>query len=129
MDGQGETVAMAEPARMKHIDVTRNDRIVLLVPDANLTGDPATEELLGLFDAFETEEPCCIVVDLQEVEFINSLALGVVISGHVRLTRSGCRFLLCNVNERIRKVIAITKLQNTLVMLGSREEALATCGG
>lgn len=129
MGVQEEPVAMAEPARQKHIEVTRGDRVVMVVPDANLTGDAATEELLALFNEFEKEEPRCIIVDLDEVEFINSLALGVVISGHVRLTRQGSRFVLCNVNERIRKVIEITKLQNTLVMLESREAAEARCAG
>lgn len=119
---------MAEPAHTKHIDVQRSDRAVILVPDANLTGDAATDELLHLFDALEKEDPRCIIVDLGEAEFINSLALGVVISGHVRLTRQGCRFVLCNVNERIRKVVIITKLQETLVMCDTREEALKLYG-
>ena len=128
VDPGGSPVAMAEPAFSKHIEVQRTDCAVILIPDANLTGDAATDELLHLFDSLEKEEPRCIVVDLHEAEFMNSLALGVVISGHVRLTRQGCRFVLCNVNDRIQKVIVITKLQKTLVIRETREDALKLCG-
>jgi anti-anti-sigma factor len=120
---------MADPAHQKHIDVQRTKRSVILAPDANLTGDAATEELLRIFDTLEKEEPRCIIVDLNEVEFINSLALGVVISGHVRLTRQGCRFVLCNVNDRIKKVLVITKLMDTLVIFDARGDAVVACDG
>jgi anti-anti-sigma factor len=111
----------------RHLTIDRVGHAVVLAPDVSLTGDPDTEELLSVLGALEAEGAPFVVLDLAKVEFINSLALGVILSGHVRLSRRGSRLLLCNVGERVRKVFFITKLEPILVVHGSLESALAAC--
>jgi len=118
-----------ELPKTQHVTIDRTAQAVVITPDANLTGDSATEELLAVLGRLETERVPCVVIDLSKVEFINSLALGVILSGHVRLGRAGSKLVLCHVNERIARVILITKLQNELRVRESVERAVAACGG
>ena len=120
---------MTGTSKYRHIEILRSQKAVVLVPDDNLTGDVATEELLTIFGELEKDDAPCVVLDLEQVDFINSLALGVIISGHVRISRRGGQLHLCNVSSRIRKVITITKLLETLSLRDTRDAATSLCAG
>ncbi len=83
-----------------------------------LTGelDLATvEELREVFDqAFAVEDVKEILVDLTDVEFVDSTALGALVAAHRRAGRESVGYLVVNVQPRVERLLAIT---GTLTLL------------
>ena len=66
-----------------------------------------------------------VVVDLTHVDFIDSVALGVLANGMKRLRSSGGGLGVVSGNPQIVRVFEITGLDRMLVLARSLDEALA----
>jgi anti-sigma B factor antagonist len=66
-----------------------------------------------------------VVVDLSEVSFLDSTALGVLIGAVKRLRSRGGALAIVNVDASIAKTFQITGLDQIFTILPSRAEALA----
>lgn len=55
-----------------------------------------------------------IVVDLSEVEFIDSYAVGVLVQGHHLARRNGCAYVLVATHPMIHSLFAVTGLAKVL---------------
>jgi anti-sigma B factor antagonist len=66
-----------------------------------------------------------IAVDLEQVSYLNSTALGVFISAHSNFSKRGGKIALCNVSKSIENIFVITKLTLVFEMMPSVEEAVA----
>jgi anti-sigma B factor antagonist len=70
-----------------------------------------------------------IIVDLAKVTFIDSTALGVMVSGlRVVATQDGTLDIICR-DENVKYIFEITKLNRIMHVYGSRDEALAIPSG
>jgi anti-sigma B factor antagonist len=66
-----------------------------------------------------------LVVDMQEVEFLDSTGLGVLVGGLKKVrAHSGSLQLVCN-QDRLLKIFRITGLAKVFVIHDSADEALA----
>lgn len=65
-----------------------------------------------------------IVIDLGRVGFLDSSALGAVLSGLKALGPDG-RLSLCALSPRVRHVVELTRLDRIVQLFESREAALA----
>ena len=72
-----------------------------------------------------TEAIESVVIDLTEVTFLDSTALGVLIGGVKRLRSRGGALAIVNTDGSIAKTFQITGLDQIFTILPSREEALA----
>lgn len=79
------------------------------------------EDLLALID----EGAAAILVDLTQVEFIDSTALGVLIGGVKRLHPLDGRLLVIANTRPVLKILAITGLDKVFSVYPDREQALA----
>ena len=66
-----------------------------------------------------------VVIDLTEVTFLDSTALGVLIGGVKRLRSRDGALAIVNTDGSIAKTFQITGLDQIFTILPSREEALA----
>jgi anti-sigma B factor antagonist len=66
-----------------------------------------------------------IVVDLTEVTFIDSMALGVLLAAVNRLGPTGGRLRLVVPNASIRRIFEISLLDQVFTLDSTRDEALA----
>jgi len=57
--------------------------------------------------AFEAIEGSC-VIDMEELDYISSAGLGVLLATYKRLDRSGCRMTLKNMNQYIHRVFQVS---------------------
>ncbi len=64
------------------------------------------------------------ILDLTSVHFMDSRALGVLISIKKSLREQGCFCILCP-NKNVRNIFAITRLDRVFHMFSSEQEALA----
>ncbi|MEA2479769.1 MAG: anti-sigma factor antagonist [Thermoleophilaceae bacterium] len=65
-----------------------------------------------------------VIVDLEDVDFIDSTGLGVLLSVERRLQAGGGTLIVACPNEGVRKVFEITGLDQVLSLQASRKDAL-----
>ena len=65
------------------------------------------------------------IVDMSEVDFLGSLAIGLLVRCAVSLQRSGARFVLFSCQPLVRKSLETTKVNAVLPMVDTESAALA----
>ena len=78
------------------------------------------ERMLELLDSGVAN----LVVDLSEVTFIDSTALGVLIGGVRRVNSAGGAMALVVVSRPVERVLSITGLDRVFTIHSTRDEAL-----
>ena len=66
-----------------------------------------------------------IVLNLQNVELMDSVGLGMLVALRTSLMRREVKLLLSNVNRSVKSLLAITKLYNVFSLYDTEDEALA----
>jgi anti-sigma B factor antagonist len=72
-----------------------------------------------------TLHPACLIMDLTSVPYMDSAGLGVIMNYFVAAQGAGRKFLLAGVNDRIRSLLEMTKVDSLLRMYDSVEAAQA----
>ncbi len=65
------------------------------------------------------------VLDLSQLEFIDSSGLGALVWSHSRVAEAGGAMLLCGIGSRVRTLIALTRLDEVLSLRPTLPGALA----
>ncbi|CAN5899894.1 anti-sigma factor antagonist BldG [soil metagenome] len=66
----------------------------------------------------------CIAVDVQAVEFMDSSGLGVIVGAHKRLKGEEGELVLVSPNKQMRRILALTGLDQILTVHISVDEAI-----
>jgi anti-sigma B factor antagonist len=74
------------------------------------------------------EGASALVVDLSDVTFVDSMALGVLLGAMKRMRAAGGRLRLVVARPEVRRIFEITLLDRVLAIDATREEALANLG-
>ncbi len=106
-------------------DIESRDDALLVVVQARTLDDSATNELVDNILVAAAEHPGPpIVVDMKNVRFAPSVALGSL----VRLSKSfkldGRRLILVGVDRRTRGAISVTRLDKVLEIFNTLDDAL-----
>ena len=70
------------------------------------------------------QKKSCLIVNLENVTYLNSTALGVLITAHANFAKRDARVILCNVGSTIQNIFVITKLTLVFTITESLEEAI-----
>lgn len=62
-----------------------------------------------------------LVIDMTDVEFIDSSGLGVLVIGMKTARDSGCRLVICNLQATVRLLFEITQLDKVFEIFDSLE--------
>jgi len=65
-----------------------------------------------------------LIIDLSDVTYLNSTAIGVLVSAHTSYSRKGWHIKLCGINKNINNIFVITKLTLVFDVLDSRQDAV-----
>ena len=103
--------------------VESHDRAIVMRLAGELDLYNAEEVRSALVDALATE-PTRIVIDMSEVHFVDSTALGVLIEARSRLGRND--LLLAAPQLETRRTLQVSGLDRKLPVYDSVEEALAS---
>ena len=76
-----------------------------------------------IFDAIE-EGANSMIVDFEELDYISSAGLRVVLKATKNLKRSDGRFVLCSMKDYVKEVFEISGFDSFLPIVSSMEEAL-----
>lgn len=100
--------------------------IAIVMPSGYLTGGEETEQLDQAIKRHAEAGNKHLIVNLAEVQHLNSTALGVLISAYSNYVRRGGQMKLCSVDKRIENIFVITKLSLVFDVYGSEEQAIAS---
>lgn len=70
-----------------------------------------------------------LVLDMQDLKYIDSTGLGILIGIKRRLTENNGRLILIIIDERIKKLFTITGLVNVFDIAGNVEESVNKLAG
>ncbi|HTR99363.1 MAG TPA: STAS domain-containing protein [Bacteroidota bacterium] len=103
---------------------TLDNGIGLIEAKGSLVGGEETVELRQAVAGFLDREYSKLLIDLSGVTYLNSTAIGVLVSSHTSYARKGWHIKLCGMNKNITNIFVITKLTLVFDVYDSREEAV-----
>jgi anti-sigma B factor antagonist len=97
--------------------------IGLIEAKGSLVGGDETLELRQAVAGFLEREYSKLIIDLGGVTYLNSTAIGVLVSAHASYARKGWHIKLCGMNKNITNIFVITKLTLVFDAYDTRDEA------
>ena len=100
-------------------------RIAIVGLKGRLTGGPALSQLKPGIDAIVSAKSSTgLVLDLDQVPYIDSMGLGELVWIHTSAVRRGISMALVNVNIPIREAFAMTRLDEFFTICPDETSAL-----
>jgi anti-sigma B factor antagonist len=107
------TITVAQGAR-------EGERILQLEGPITLT------TLFGFRDVLRAEKTAkTLILDFGQVPYVDSAGVGVIVNAHVSCVNSGRRLVLVAVQDRIRTLMKVTRVDGVLTTYPSLQEAQA----
>lgn len=97
-----------------------------LAPFGDLDLATAPRLRQDLVDA-TAQGPTLVVLDLRDVEFLDSVGISVIIGGYKRLTHGGSRLHLAGPRTIVRRVLGLTRVDSMIPTFDTVDEAEAGC--
>lgn len=107
-------------SEMNGVTVLALEGAILGGPEANALN----EQLHRLLDAGKTQ----IVISLEKVTHMNSSGLGMLIGGYTTMKHNGGELKLAGLNDTLKNLVRITKLNTVLTSYDTIDEAVASFG-
>jgi anti-anti-sigma factor len=109
------------------LQVRSEDRAAVIVVsgELDLASAPALEEELN---RATTDGAELLIVDLRELEFIDSTGLGLLIKAHRRAEAAGQKFAIVRGQSQVQRLLGVTGIEQRLILVDSPEELLETTG-
>ena len=100
------------------------DGVVILEPKGKIMGGPDASLLHDKLYEFIEQNKKRVVIDLSQVDWMNSTGLGILISGYTTLRNTDGELKLANVTDKIQSLLTITKLVTVFEAYESVDEAV-----
>lgn len=100
------------------------DGVVILEPRGKIMGGPDASLLHDKLYEFIEKDKKKVVIDLSQVDWMNSTGLGILISGYTTLRNTNGELKLANVTEKIQSLLTITKLVTVFEAYDTVDEAV-----
>ncbi len=91
-----------------------------------LNGPITIATLFGFRDAVRAEKTAkTVILDCSQVPYMDSAGVGAIVNAHVSCVNSGRRLILVGVQDRIRTLMKVTRVEEVLAIFPTLEEARA----
>lgn len=100
--------------------------VIIIELKGDLMGGAEVDLFKKTVDTVIMEEHVNVVVDLAQVNWMNSSGLGMLIGGLTSLRSSGGDLRLANMSERLKRPMQITKLDTVFQQFNSVGDAVAS---
>jgi anti-anti-sigma factor len=91
-----------------------------------LSGPLTLSTIFGFQNAFRSMKPKVLILDLSDSPYMDSAGLGLIINYHVSAQDESRKLLLAGVNDRIKALFEMTKVQGVLKCFPTVEGAEAS---
>jgi anti-anti-sigma factor len=98
----------------------KEDTVIL-----HLTGPFTLTNMFQLQSELRSLKPARLIMDIAGVPYMDSAGLGVIMNYYVSAQNNGRRFYVCGMNERVRALLEMTKVDSVLHLRDSVEAAEA----
>jgi anti-sigma B factor antagonist len=111
------------PENEFHYTVTSGEKEGTVI--YTLEGPFTLANMFKIQGELRTAKPPCLIMDMAGVTFMDSAGLGVIMNCFVSSQAGGRKFYLSGVNERVKSLLEMTKVDSVLRMFPSIEAAQA----
>ena len=94
-----------------------------------LTGPFTLSGVFEFQDAVRSHQPPITIVDLTDVPYMDSAALGSLMGLHVSCQQHGRRYAVVGASDRLKTMFQVSGVNSILVLLSSFSEAESAFGG
>ena len=101
----------------------RQDEIAIAILSGRIDGN-TTEQLQGELESGMGAEDQALILDFEQVSYINSSGLRVGLRIAKRCRESGKKFGICNLSDATRDIVAISGFDQVIPVFESRNRAL-----
>ncbi|MFN8359492.1 MAG: STAS domain-containing protein [Candidatus Kapaibacterium sp.] len=109
---------------MSQIKKEERSGISVLQLRGQFIGGDETDELRSILSEAAEHQQSKLIVNLENVSYLNSTALGVLISAHTNFVKRDGKIALCNVSKSIENIFVITKLTLVFSIYATLDEAV-----
>jgi anti-sigma B factor antagonist len=102
------------------------DRIVIIDLHGKLMGGPDADSFRDVIHGLIEQGKGRVIVNLRDVNRVNSTGMGILITGYTTLRRSGGDLKLLHVSSKIKSILYVTKLNLIFECFDDEEEAIAS---
>ena len=95
--------------------------VIAVSGELDLASTPALEEELARAAASDSG---LVILDLRELEFMDSTGLGLLVTTNKRAQESGRRFALVKGGSQVQRLLSLTGVGERLTLVDSPEELL-----
>ncbi len=107
-----------------HFNVKEKYNCIVVKAPAKLIGGSLSEEMRNILHNYVEENKKNVIVDLGEVNVVNSTGIGILISGFTTMKNAGGDLKLANLNTKTEGLLSITKLNTVFDIHKNVEEAI-----
>ncbi len=123
-----QSYALATGFRIDETEYLAASRTIVVAVHGD-TDMHVVDELEARLSEVIDEGPALLVLDLSGVTFLDSMALGVLLSSLKRLGQTGGKLRVVTPRPEIRRIFEVTLLDRLFDIDSSRDEALAATTG
>ncbi len=108
------------------LEIGQREREGILILDLNgriIAGDEATQ-FREAIQELQKDGPVSIILNLAEVEYIDSTGLGAIVISSTSVRKHGGNVKLLNINKRTVELLVMTKLATIFEMFNDEQEAV-----
>jgi anti-sigma B factor antagonist len=109
---------------MSNIKIEEKNEGIILTLSGQFIGGEETDQLRDTLKDFGEAQKNRLILDMGEVTYLNSTALGVLISAHANFVKRNGKIILCNVSKAIENIFVITKLTFVFNIVPTLDEAI-----
>lgn len=106
------------------ISISENSGVQILILKGKILGGPEAGAINDKIHDLIAKDEKKIVIDMQELDLMNSSGLGILIAAATTLKNNGGQMILLRVPDRIQHLLKITRLNSVFNVVGSLDEAV-----
>jgi anti-sigma B factor antagonist len=106
-----------------HVDVRREGpaAVVVVSGELDLASGPELESELDRLSGPETR---LVVIDLRQLDFMDSTGLSIIVRAHQRMAGEGCEMGLVKGSQQVQRLLDLTGVADRLRLVDTPEELL-----
>ena len=94
--------------------------VIAVRGELDLASSPALQEEL---DRVAASDAKLLIIDLRNLDFMDSTGLSVLVRAHQRATETGQRFAVVRGPQQVQRLLTLTGVADRLTLVDSPEEA------
>ena len=106
------------------VNAEREDGTVIAKADGRIDSSNS-REFHSQLEAVVTETDTGVVLNFEDVSYISSAGMRVILLSAKSLQKNGTKFVLCSMNDSIREVFKISGFDKIIWIYDSQDQALA----